>query len=97
MMVPFEAQNDTTSNQSPPSIFAEIAELFASCPQTNEILSFRPSESSSRRAEELLQLNRQDQLSKADRRELEQFEAAELLMRLVKARIRSGKSSQTTD
>lgn len=85
------------SNQSPPSIFAEIAELFASCPQPNEILSFRPSESSARRAEELLQLNRKDQLSEADRRELEHFEAAELLMRLVKARVRAGQSSQKTD
>ena len=85
------------SDQSPPSIFAEIAELFASSPQPNEILSFHLSDASERRASELLQLNKDGRLTQDERCELDHFEAAELLMRLVKARIRARQASQTSN
>ena len=54
-----------------------------------EILAFHPSETASMRAVELLQLDREGLLDEQQRLELEQFEQAELLMRLVKARIRA--------
>ena len=70
------------------TLFDEIATLFASAPSPNRILEFRPSQASVDRANRLLELNRENSLDEASRAELDQFEQAELLMRLVKARIR---------
>ena len=78
------------STQAPSKLFEEIAALFASDPRPQQILDFRPSESTVQRASELLDLNRQGRLGDDQREELDQFEQAELLMRLVKARIRAG-------
>ena len=72
---------------SPSTLFEEIATLFASAPSPQTIVDFHPSQASIDRASELLELNRQNRLTDADREELNQFEQAELLMRLVKARI----------
>lgn len=72
----------------PSNLFEEIATLFASAPSVDVILAFRPSESSINRAAELLELNRSGRLDDLTRDELNQFEQAELLMRLVKARAR---------
>ncbi len=80
--------------QSPSRLFDEIAELFASAPQPAEILAFKPSVASVNRASELLALNRTGHVTEDIRQELEQFEQAELLMRLVKARIRAGQTPE---
>ena len=87
-----------SSVESPSSIFEEIAALFASVPTTDDILEFHPSEQTKIRASELLELNRQGHLSGQLVQELDQYEQAELLMRPVKARIRSeqGKDSNPT-
>jgi len=69
----------------------EIARFFASAPSIEAILEFRPSQAAIQRANHLLELNRTDTLDEASRRELDQFEMAETLMRLVKARIRVSK------
>jgi hypothetical protein len=74
------------------SLFDEIATLFASAPSPNTILEFRPSQATIDRAHQLLELNRANTLDETTRRELDQFEQAELLMRLVKARIRVGQN-----
>lgn len=74
------------------SLFDEIATLFASAPSPNKILEFRPTQATIDRANQLLELNRSDALDEVARRELDQFEQAELLMRLVKARIRAGQN-----
>lgn len=81
-----------TTTQAPSKLFEEIAALFASDPRPQQILEFRPSDSAVVRASELLDLNRQGRLGEEQRRELDQFEQAELLMRLVKARIRAGQT-----
>lgn len=78
-------------------LFDEIAELFASAPQTEEILQFTPSDETVSRANELLEFNRSGNATEDVRRELEQFEQAELLMRLVKARIRATFTEQNPD
>jgi hypothetical protein len=78
------------STQAPSKLFDEIATLFASDPRPQRILDFRPSDETVKRASELLELNRQGRLSDELCQELDQFEQADLLMRLVKARIRSG-------
>lgn len=75
--------------QSPGRVLEEIAELFASGPSPDEVLNFRLSSSTEQRARELLEREREGQLSLEERRELEQFEQAELLMRLIKARLRA--------
>lgn len=84
-----------SSVESPSKIFEEIAALFASAPTTSKILAFHPSEQTKKRAAELLELNRQGRLDDRLTGELEQYEQAELLMRLVKARIRSDQTEET--
>jgi len=74
-------------------IFEEIARLFGSGPTDEQILSFRPSAHVADRASQLLQLNRTGQLGDDLRHELDQYEQAELLMRMVKAQIRSRQES----
>lgn len=83
-----------TTAHAPSTLFEEIATLFASAPSPQVILDFHPSQASVDRASELLELNRQNQLTEETREELNQFEQAELLMRLVKARIRAAEASK---
>lgn len=83
-----------STGQAPSTLFEEIASLFASAPSTQTIIDFRPSQAAIDRASELLELNRQNQLDAQTSEELSQFEQAELLMRLVKARIRAAEASQ---
>jgi hypothetical protein len=81
---------------APSTLFEEIATLFASAPSPKAILEFRPSQASIDRASQLLELNRANNLDEASRAELDQYEQAELLMRLVKARIRANRDEGTT-
>ncbi|MCA9195078.1 MAG: hypothetical protein KDB03_25075 [Planctomycetales bacterium] len=81
-----------STKPSASSLFDEVATLFASAPSKNSILEFRPSQATIERANQLLELNRANALDEASRRELDQFELAELLMRLVKARIRASQN-----
>ena len=83
-----------SSVESPSLIFEEIASLFASAPSPQQILEFRPSDRTSKRASELLELNRSGKLNEKSTAELDQYEQAELLMRLVKARIRSDEDAK---
>lgn len=80
----------TAPTSSP--LFEQLAVLFASAPSPEKILEFRPTQSSIDRASRLLELNRQNALDEAIRSELEQFELAELLMRMVKSRIRANQN-----
>ncbi len=83
-----------SSVETPSRIFEEIASLFASAPSHQQILEFRPSVQTSKRASELLELNRLGSLNEQAMAELDQYEQAELLMRLVKARIRSDENAK---
>jgi len=71
----------------------EIADFLASCPAPDELLQFRPSPET--RAEELLDKHKDGCLSTEERKELEQCEQAERLMRLVKARVQVRKARRT--
>jgi len=84
-----------TTTEAPSILFEEIALLFASAPSPQDILDFHPSDATIQRASALLELNRQGRVGEEQRRELEQFEQAELLMRLVKARIRAAQSAKS--
>ena len=70
----------------------EIADFLASCPAPDELLRFRPSPETRARAEELVEKLKDGCLAAEERRELDQFEQAERLMRLVKARVQAGKA-----
>lgn len=82
-----------SSVETPSRIFEEIAALFASAPTTAQILEFRPTEQTMKRASELLELNRCGNMDDRSAAELDQFEQVELLMRLVKARIRTAEGA----
>jgi len=75
----------------PSALFEEIATFFASAPTPQQIIEFRPSKTSIDRATELLELNRANMLDDRTHDELNQYEQAELLMRLVKARVRANR------
>jgi hypothetical protein len=79
-------------DHAPHSLLEELAILFADSPSPKAILDFRPSQPLVDRANELLQLSRTNQLDDETKHELDQFEYAEILMRLVKARIRKKQS-----
>lgn len=69
-------------------IVDEIAELIASNPTAEQILNFHPSTELQVRARDLLAKSSAGTLSAEEDHELQQFQQAELLMRLVKARLR---------
>ena len=76
------------------TLFEELAAFFASAPNQQAILDFRPSQTAMDRASELLERNRQNQLSEEACEELNQFEQAEHLMRMIKARIRASEAAK---
>ena len=82
-----------SSVEAPSRIFEEIAALFASAPSAQKILEFQPSDQTRKRASELLELNRSGGLDGQSSVELDQYEQAELIMRLVKAHIRSSENA----
>jgi len=71
----------------------EIADLLAACPPREQLLSYRPSARIQERASELLQKLKSGRLTAEEQRELDQFEHAEMLMQMVKARLRAHKVS----
>lgn len=79
--------------KSAPFVFDEIADFLASCPTTEQWLKFRPSEAAQERARELLYKNNAGTLNDEEKRELEEISHAEILMRLVKARVRAKQAS----
>jgi hypothetical protein len=76
------------------SLLDELATFFASGPSPSAILEFRPSQAAVQRANQLLELNRSAELNDSLLQELGQFEMAESLMRLVKARIRAAQARE---
>ncbi len=73
--------------QEPIRLLEEIADLMASNPTREQLVAFRPSASVQARARELLTRQGIGEITADEQRELDQFEQAELLMRLVKARL----------
>lgn len=82
-----------TITQPLPSLVDEIADFLASTPSREELLQFRLSEPVQERARELLAKLKAGQLRDDERRELDRFEHLEVLMRLVKARLRAGQAA----
>jgi hypothetical protein len=72
----------------------EVADLFASCPAPAQVLAFHPSDQVQKRAAELLEKNRNRELTPQERTELDRYEQTELILQLVKARVRAQNVSQ---
>ncbi len=65
---------------------ADVLETLARLPSPEEVLALRPAPGLQARVEELLDRNRTTGLSDEERREWEQYQYAEHLVRLAKAR-----------
>jgi hypothetical protein len=72
----------------------ELATFLASCPSPEEMLAYHPSTQIQERANDLLRKEKEGRITPEEKRELDQFEYAEMLMRLVKARLRGKKKSR---
>ena len=68
--------------------YDEIIELFANGSSPQKIVSFKPSDESKKRVQELLLKNESGLLTSEEEAELDDFGQIEHLMRLVKARAR---------
>lgn len=88
-----KARSIMSTTEAASKVFEEIAQLFGSGPTDEQILNFRPSADVAQRASKLLSLNRTGQMDDDLKHELDQYEQAELLMRMVKAQIRSRQGS----
>src|SRR5947209_1979329 len=66
----------------------EIATFLASCPSREQLLSYHPSAPVQERARELLEKSKSGRITADEHWELDQFEHAEMLMQLIKARVR---------
>jgi hypothetical protein len=74
--------------QSTCPLLEEFAEMLADGAGRERILAFRASEQTAERAGELLRKDRDGSLTADERHELDMFQHTELLLRLVKARLR---------
>ena len=86
-------RSSMSTTEAASKVFEEIAQLFGSGPTDEQILNFRPSADVALRASQLLSLNRTGRMDDELRHELDQYEQAELLMRMVKAQIRARQGS----
>ena len=77
-----------TRSQIDGGCFKELADFLASQPNRLQILKYRPSTTVQQRASELLLKQNEGEISSEERRELDQFAFAEVLMRLIKAKLR---------
>jgi len=66
----------------------EIANFLASCPSHEQLLSYHPPAPIQERARELLEKSKSGRITADEQWELDQFEHAEMLMQLIKARVR---------
>ena len=71
----------------------EIANFLASCPSREQLLSYHPPAEVQERVRELLEKSKAGRLAADQQWELDQFEHAEMLLQLIKARIRAAKVS----
>lgn len=69
----------------------EVADFLATCPTREQLLNYRPSAQAQERARRLLEKLKDGRITAEEQRELDQFEYAEILLRLVKARLRARK------
>jgi len=67
----------------------EVADFLAGRPSTEQILSYRPSNAVESRFGELIEKKRNSELTADEEGELSEFQQTEILLRLIKAKLRS--------
>ena len=67
----------------------EVADFLAARPSPEEVIAYRPSQAVEDRFAELLEASRNGQLTPNDEGELSEFRQTEILVRLIKARLRA--------
>jgi len=70
------------------AVIEEILMFLCSAPTPEQIIAFKPSDTSEDRLSKLLSLNRQGTLSASDRAELDQYLWVNHLMNMLKIRVR---------
>jgi hypothetical protein len=78
----------TTALQSP-SLINDFADFLASGPSRSEIIDWRPSESVVDRYSELVERRKEATVSLDEQRELEAFLNSEIVLGMLKARLRA--------
>lgn len=68
--------------------YEEVIDFIAAGTTPQNVIAFRPSEESQKRVSDLLERSKSDDLSSAEKSELEHYLQIEHLMRLAKARAR---------
>jgi hypothetical protein len=69
----------------------EIANFLASCPSREQLLAYHPPLPMQERLQELLEKSKSGRSTADEQWELDQFEHAEMLMQMIKARVRADK------
>jgi len=75
------------STIAPHSLLNEITDFLSANPTPQEIIAFRPSEGLQNRALELLELNRQNRLSGAEREEMDTYMRMDHFLTILKAKV----------
>ncbi len=70
----------------------EIANFFASRSSREQLLSYHPPLAIQERARELVEKSKSGRITAEEQWELDQFEQAEMLIQLIKARVRGEKA-----
>jgi hypothetical protein len=70
------------------SVISELADFFAANPTPEQILAHHPSSAAQEYLRDLLERNREGQLTHDEREELTELRGVEMLMQLLKAKIR---------
>ena len=78
----------TTALQSP-SLINDFADFLATGPSRRQIVDWKPTESVVERANELSEKRKEGELTAEEDKELEAFLNSEILLSLLKARLRS--------
>jgi len=78
----------STSLQSP-SLINDFADFLAGGPSSRDIVEWRPSEAVTERYNELVERRKEGGVSGEEERELEAFLNSEIVLSLLKARLRS--------
>ena len=71
------------------SLISDFADFLATSPEPRAILDWHPSESVEMQLEKLLAAQQSRTLSEAEQNELESFRETDILLQLLKARLRS--------
>lgn len=73
------------------SVYDELLNLLAKSAEPKEVLEFQLSDDQQRRLDRLLEMSREGTLTAEESAELDTYEQFEHVVRLLKARIRSGR------